>query len=436
MSQRKIIWSLLVILLISTLTFQRAFATLESNKTNNQVEPPQTTEIPSAPPIEKKRPPSQLNIFEDLWQVVNTHYLYADFNGVDWDAVKEIYQAKIEGGLADDEFYWAMAEMIHLLGDDHSVFLSPGEAALEDAQYQGKNDYVGIGVFLSALPKKDRAVVLLAFDDSPAANAGIQPRDSILSVDGQPVLDENGYISDNLLGPQGSSVMITVQSPGEEPRDVRIIRSQITGSLPVPYSTISTPGGKRVGYILLVSFSDSNIDNRIADILETFLQDDVEAIIIDNRMNEGGADTVLINALSFFCEGTLGHFVNRNETKPLHINRPRYIYNSEEIPLVVLIGPETVSFGEIFSGILKDTQRAYLVGEQTMGNIEILWGYEFADGSKAWIAHDTFRPVNNPNQDWEKTGIIPDLIVPVEWDEFSVEDDPAVQAALDYFDYR
>lgn len=436
MTQRKIIWSILVILLISTLTFQRAFATLEASTTINQAEPPQTTEIPSHPPIQKKRPPSHLNIFEDLWQVVNTHYLYADFNGVDWNAVKKTYQEKILGGLSDDEFYWEMAGMIHLLGDDHSVYLSPTAAELEDAQYQGKNNYVGIGVLLSALPQKGRAVVLLAFEDSPAAQAGIQPRDSILSVDGNPVLDEHGYISNILLGSPGSTVLLSVQSPGQDPREIEITRRQITGSLPVPFSIITTPEGRSVGYMLLVSFNDNSIDNKIADILETFLQNDVEAIIIDNRMNEGGADNVLINTLSYFSEGTLGHFVNRIEETPLHINRPRYILDSAEIPLVVLIGPETVSFGEIFSGILKDINRAYLIGEQTDGNIEILWEYEFADGSKAWIAHDTFRPVNNPNQDWEQTGIIPHLTVPVEWDEFSVKDDPAIQAALDYFDYR
>ena len=104
--------------------------------------------------------------------------------------------------------------------------------------------------------------------------------------------------------------------------------------------------------------------------------------------------------------------------------------------MVVLVGPNTVSFGEIFSGILKDTHRAYLIGEKTDGNIEILWGYTFEDGSRAWIAHDTFRPVNHPEHDWEQTGIIPDLTIPVAWEEYSVKEDPAVQAALEYFDYR
>jgi hypothetical protein len=69
-----------------------------------------------------------------------------------------------------------------------------------------------------------------------------------------------------------------------------------------------------------------------------------------------------------------------------------------------------------------------------LGNIETLWGYDFDDGSRLWIAHETFRPRDHPDQDWEQTGIIPDLEVIVNWDEYTTENDPAVLAALDYFD--
>ena len=94
----------------------------------------------------------------------------------------------------------------------------------------------------------------------------------------------------------------------------------------------------------------------------------------------------------------------------------------------------TVSFGEIFAGILKDQGRATIIGETTLGNVEVLWGYGFEDGSRAWIAHDRFEPVNNPGADWEHNGIIVDIEAPSEWDEHTTETDPAVEAALIYFD--
>jgi hypothetical protein len=63
-----------------------------------------------------------------------------------------------------------------------------------------------------------------------------------------------------------------------------------------------------------------------------------------------------------------------------------------------------------------------------------MWGYDFEDGSRAWIARETFRPNNHPDQDWEKTGIIPDLVVSSQWDLVTLDTDPVVQAALQYFE--
>lgn len=423
---RRILWPIMALILVSTLACQSVFAAIDSAVDPNPIR------RTSVPPFET----SQLQIFEELWKIVDRDYLYEDFNGLDWQAVHDEYHHKIESGLNNEEFYISMAEMIDLLDDDHSTYLNPEEAAEEDAQYNGENDFVGFGVLLTAVPEKERAVILVTFENSPAAQAGLKPRDSILSIDSQPILDADGFLNQALLGPSGSTGTLVVQSPGEESRQVTLTRRQVTGSLPVPYAILTSPQGKRVGYILLVSFTDTSIEDKIAGILGLFHNNDVEAIIIDNRMNEGGADTVLRQVLSYFTEGTLGYFINRRGKFPLHINKPNYVLNSGELPLVVLVGPNTVSFGEIFSGILKDTQRAYLIGEQTDGNIEILWGYTFDDGSRAWIAHDTFRPINHPNHDWEQTGIIPDLTVPVAWEDFALEDDPAVRAALEYFDFR
>jgi C-terminal processing protease CtpA/Prc len=110
------------------------------------------------------------------------------------------------------------------------------------------------------------------------------------------------------------------------------------------------------------------------------------------------------------------------------------LFGSQEIPLVVLIGTETVSYGEVMSGVLKDNGRAYLIGETTEGNMETLWGYDFPDGSRAWIAHESFRPYNHPEEDWEELGIIPHLTIVTNWDEITINNDPAITAALDYLD--
>jgi C-terminal processing protease CtpA/Prc len=77
-----------------------------------------------------------------------------------------------------------------------------------------------------------------------------------------------------------------------------------------------------------------------------------------------------------------------------------------------------------------------LIGEVTDGNVEILSIYNFADRSRIWIAASTFRPVNQADANWEETGIIPDQLVPTQWEEITNDNDPAIQAALAYFDAR
>ena len=104
------------------------------------------------------------------------------------------------------------------------------------------------------------------------------------------------------------------------------------------------------------------------------------------------------------------------------------------LPLVALVGPNTVSFGEIYSGVLRDMGRASIIGELTGGNVELLRGYDFEDGSRAWIANENFQPRNHPEQDWEASGIIPDITVASNWDEVTLQTDPAVQAALELLD--
>jgi C-terminal processing protease CtpA/Prc len=140
--------------------------------------------------------------------------------------------------------------------------------------------------------------------------------------------------------------------------------------------------------------------------------------------------------LSYFTSGRLGFFIDRNQfQRPMRV-RGNGIGGSDRLPLVVLVGPDTVSFGEIFSGILSDIGRAYLIGEPTEGNIELLWGYDFEDGSRAWLARETFRPLNHPDDDWETAGITPDMILSSNWDEVTTETDPLIQAALEYLDMQ
>ena len=393
---------------------------------------PYQTQAATATPL-----PLQLqrSIFQDVWETVRDQYLYPDYGGLDWEAVRAENLGKIEAGLSSAAYYDLIDEMIYALGDDHSFYLSPEEVAEEDARYQGEVNYVGIGVLLTAIPERQSAVILSVFPNSPAEAAGLRSRDLILTVEGEPILNEDGSLKTLIRGLEGTQVTIRVQTPGEEPRQVTLLRRAITSHQDVPHLLLTSPQGKRVGYILLVTLTDQTIDDQFGKALKALsAEGPLDGLIIDNTQNEGGTDTVTKGILEHLVQGTAGYFVSRDDERPLIIRSGQDIQGSQQVPLVVLVGPNTASFGEIFAGVLQDLGRATLIGETTDGNVETLWGYEFEDGSRLWLAHEVFRPLNHPEADWEQTGIIPDLQVPVRWDEYAVENDPLVLRALAYFD--
>ena len=376
----------------------------------------------------------QLQVFEELWQIVDTQYLYPDFNGLDWNSIHQEYRQRIEAGMNNPDFYQAMREMIDRLGDDHSVFLSPQDTRFEDAQYAGDYNYVGIGTLDEVIPERRRITILLVYPGSPAEEAGLKAHDSILEIDSLPAVDENGSRLAMLRGPEDSQVTLTVQSPGETARTVTITRRQISGAMPVPYELLTSPGGKNIGYIFLPGFNDQTIARQVGKaLLAMNTPKKLDGLILDNRENGGGANSITEATLAFFTHGLVGHFVNQKSREALTIPN-RNVANSQKVPLVVLVGKGSASFGEIFSGILQDLGRAYVIGEETDGNVEILYVYDFPDGSSAWIAHDAFQPLDHPNQNWEATGIIPDQVVSSNWDEVTNQTDPAILAALEHFD--
>ena len=104
---------------------------------------------------------------------------------------------------------------------------------------------------------------------------------------------------------------LTVQSPGEEPRQLTVVRDRITGSLPIPHFVAITPGGQKIGYLLVPTFSDGSIADLVGEALDDLsAEGELDGLIIDQRMNSGGYDTVMADTLGYFAffdgENTVG----------------------------------------------------------------------------------------------------------------------------------
>lgn len=366
----------------------------------------------------------QMRILRQAANIVKDIYVYSDFNGKDWNEIETRYKDTIQSGLDTESFYREMDAMIRELGDNHSVFISPVEVEQADAELRGDIEFVGVGISGQVDFTRERLIVHATYPGSPAEYAGIQQHDSILLVDGLPIKEETG---NRLRGPKCSAVVVTVQSPGEAPRDVMLIRYAIQGNIPIDARLISPIDGSKIGYIFIPSFFDETIPGQIENALNEFGQ--LDGLILDVRLNGGGSSSVTYPILEYFVEGKIGEFVSRSDSRPLTID-PNPIQNSQMVPLVVMVSQDTASFGEIFAGVLQDSGRAKVVGETSLGNVEVLNRYNFEDGSQLWIASETFDSAFS-DANWEETGIIPDVQAFAEWDTFYFDTDPSIAAALE-----
>jgi carboxyl-terminal processing protease len=266
-------------------------------------------------------------------------------------------------------------------------------------------------------------VVISTFPDSAAEHAGIKAHDSIIAVDNLPVFDGE---NNRLRGPACSAALVTVQSPGEEPRQLMLVRHSIEGNVRIDARLVPTTDGSKIGYIFIPTFFDETIPPQIEQALNDF--GTLDGLILDLRMNGGGSSSVTDPIFSFFASGRLGQFVSRDSSRTLSID-PDPIQNSQTVPLVVMVSEDTVSYGEIFAGIMRDSRDAKITGETSLGNVEVLHGFNFEDGSQLWLAAECFFPAHSQDN-WEETGIVPDVQAFAEWDTFTFETDPSVAAAV------
>jgi C-terminal peptidase prc len=355
-------------------------------------------------------------IFNEVWSTINENYLYPDFQGVDWQAVRDEFESRAIAAPTDAGFYEQLGLMVNRLGDDHSRFLPPQAAQRQDALTSGREEQVGIGVITLAL--SDSLLIQHVFPDSPAARAGLRPRDRIVTIDGF------FYAQRDIQGPEGTPVRLTVVRPGEESRDIVIVRRRVEGLI--------SPAARRlpgdVGYLSITTLWVSDMDQQVARALASIAgPTPLTGLIIDLRSNPGGWRSVLTGLLSHFVQDEVGSFTSRKGDAPLVIDAGAGP-DLRGIPLVVLIDRSTASYAELIAAVLQRQAGAVVVGAPSAGNTETIYSYELTGGARLWVAQEGFRL--NDGTVLEGLGVQPDIALLEDWTRFSEEDDPGINLAL------
>jgi carboxyl-terminal processing protease len=375
-------------------------------------------------------------VFDQVWTWVRDRYVYPDYRGVDWDALRTQYQSQVQSTRTTDEFYALMERLVEELGDEHSYFLSPQGVADRQALTENALSQVGIGV--SVLWSEAGGRIIWIIPGAPAQQAGLKSRDLIVAIDGidttQSILSE-GELFRLLRGSIDSVVTVSVQSGAQPVRDIQIRRrpfsveaSQLIRAERVPTTDI--------GLLVIDTFDLAQTDAYVrAALLSLEEQGPLTGLIIDVRNNLGGSVEALLQTLALFIDGgNVGSARGSEGVSPLIIPSGQTLASFKDVPIVVLTSPDTTSGGEVFAAGMQALQRAQIVGLPTAGNTENVVSHRLSDGSEIYLAERIYHLPNGTTI--EDRGAQPDLQVDVAWWQFSTADDPQIQAAIQLLQQR
>ena len=375
-----------------------------------------------------------VGIFKQAWAIVEANYVRDNFNGVDWDAVYDEYLPKAEQVQLTEELHVLLADLIRELRDDHSRFVPPSRMALEfgvGSSSDAPRLWTGIQFWPGPGREDKYLVAWYVCEFGPAASAGMETGDVILAVDGEKVVSGpdglDAFAFRAAYGAGGDTVTLTVQSgPNESPRDVTLTLGGASGCDGWRHEIVSV--SPRIGYIRVPDFDGNSGSNILSAIRDMEKDAPLDGLILDVRHNPGGNSD---DSAGIFADGIVGTEGPLREGKQRTIYRIRGVDWNDTTPLVVLTDGSSHSAADYFPAVLKELDRATIIGTNSAGNTEGLNSFILADGTVIFLAWTTF--LLNDGTSIEGVGVTPDVIVPLgQWGLKQEPYDTQLQAAIDY----
>jgi carboxyl-terminal processing protease len=288
--------------------------------------------------------------------------------------------------------------------DPHSSYLD--ERGFKSLMTTTDGNYGGLGL---SVTQEDGAVkVIAATEDTPAAKAGIKAGDYLTHLDGKLIyggtLDE---AVDQMRGPPGTTVKVTVVRPGrDKPFDVAITRAII--ELPAVKWEVKD----RVGIINVNSFNKTTTDSVLAAMtgVEKSLGSKPLGYILDLRSNPGGLLDQAVSLSDAFLER--GEIVSQRGRAKSDIERyyARPGDAAHGLPVIVLVDAGSASAAEIVAGALQEHHRAIVMGERTFGKGSVQTLLPLSQDTALRLT--TARYFTPSGKSVQEGGIKPDIEVP------------------------
>jgi carboxyl-terminal processing protease len=339
-------------------------------------------------------------IYDKVWKIIESDYVDQTFNHQDWEIWRHRYDEYIKDR---QDAYKAIETMVASLGDRYTRFLDRKEFDEEKESIEAELTGVGIQI---GLDKENRVIIIAPIVGTPGANADLRPNDLIVEIDGT---NTSGISIDQaarkIRGAVGTEVTLTIKR-GEDELKKTITRAVIPIKA-IPDGQVKTVFDD-VGYVRLSTFISKDTVEELLEALSELKN--TKGLIIDLRNNPGGLlNNAMVISDMFLNEGVIVSTVNKNGYVSSFSSRKIISTNK---PLVLLVNSNSASASEIFSGAMRDNDRAAIVGTTTFGKGLVQAINKLGDGSGVNV---TIAKYLTPNKtDINKKGIKPDYEVKLE----------------------
>ena len=286
--------------------------------------------------------------------------------------------------------------------DRYSAYLDRDE--YDEIRLSTSGSYPGIGVEVA--PEDDGITVPRPIADSPADRAGLRSGDVIVRIDDQPVQSDVDAAIDQMRGPAGTQVKLSVRRSGApQVVDLALERAQVE-----VHSVAAESLESGYGYLRISSFSDTtaqDVTRALGNLLAARQGAGLKGLVIDLRNNPGGVlDSAVEVADAFLDSGVIVTADGRTPDARFRMDAtPGEMAAGARI--AVLVNGGSASAAEILAGALKDNGRAVLVGRRTYGKGSVQTVIPLADGRALKLTTSHYATPSGATID--QRGIDPDV---------------------------